>query len=237
MTERRTYDDDEVREIFDRAARPATAGRPAASDGGGLTLSQLQQVAAEVGLDPDRVAQAATAVEARRGLLPRETLLGVPTAVGRVIELPGAVPDRDWDRLVAELRETFGERGRVTSHGGERRWTAGDVRAALEPVGSGARLRVEARKEGAGRVAAAGATSGSVGAGLLTADVVADLLGGSIFTGAILTGPGLFIPLAFLALCVATLAPNLVGLPRWAREREGQMEALASRLERGSDVA
>ena len=120
MADERKYREEEVKEIFDLATNRDDFGRAAVADEGGLTLAELQEVGLEVGVEPGRIADAALALETRRGVLPRRTSLGMPVSVGRVIELPRAVTDREWEVLVAEFRETFGARGQVTSHGGVR---------------------------------------------------------------------------------------------------------------------
>ncbi len=230
MADERKYREEEVREIFDLAASRNEVGRPAVSDEGGLTLAELQEVGLEVGMEPRRIAEAALAVDTRRGVLPRRTSLGMPISVGRVIELPGAVTDREWELLVAELRETFGARGQVTSHGGVREWTNGNLHACLEPTETGHRLCLRTRKGGAIALNATGVAGLSIGLGLLAADAIAEVFGSSVFTGDFLTGPGIVLPLLLAGVGVAALASNLLGLPRWAREREGQMEYLASRV-------
>ena len=142
MTDERKYQEEEVREIFDLAANEAKVGRPAISDEGGLTLLEIQEVGLEVGMEPARIAEAAFVVDARREILPRRTYFRVPTSVGRIVDLPRALTDHEWDVLVGELRETFGARGTVTSQRGAREWTNGNLHAFLEPTATGHRLRL-----------------------------------------------------------------------------------------------
>lgn len=237
MADRRRYHDDQIREIFDLAARKEESRVRSVSEERGLTLAELQDVALEVGMDPDHVAEAAADVEARRGRLPRRTSLGMPVAVGRVVELPAGLTDHEWDLLVTEFRETFGAEGQVSSRGAAREWTGGGVQASLEPTPAGARLQLTARKPGASLLNAAGVANGAVGLGLLVADAIAELIGHSVFTGNFLTGPGLLVPLLFMAICAAVLIPNLLVLPPWAREREKQVEHLADRAREMSEAS
>ncbi len=221
MTNERRYQDEEVKEILSLAANRAEVGRPVVSDEGGLTLSELQEVGLEVGMDPGRIAEAAFAVDTRRELLPRRTSFGMPISVGRVIELPRAVTDREWELLVAELRETFGARGQVTSHGGVREWNNGNLHAFLEPTETGHRLRLRTHKGGAialNRVGVAGLAMGLI-----------------LLTMFLTTGPSPvrleLVMMLLVGMGGGALATNIVSLPRWARDREGQMEYLAGRVE------
>ena len=221
MTDERRYQDEEVKEILSLAANRAEVGRPVVSDEDGLTLSELQEVGLEVGMDPGRIAEAAFAVDTRREILPRRTSFGMPISVGRVIELPRAVTDREWELLVAELRETFGARGQVKSHGGVREWTNGNLHAFLEPTETGHRLRLRTHKGGAlamNRMGVAGLAMGLI-----------------LLTMFLTTGPSPvrleLVMMLLVGMGGGALATNIVSLPRWARDREGQMEYLAGRVE------
>jgi hypothetical protein len=220
MTDERKYREEEIREIFDLAVSRDEVGRPAVSDEGGLTLAELQEVGLEVGVEPERIAEAALAVDTRREVLPRRTYLGMPISVGRIVELPRAVTDREWEILVGEFRETFGARGRVASHGGVREWTNGNLHVFLEPTETGHRLRLRTLKGGAKALMTLGV------AGLATALILLTVI---LTTG---TSPvSRELALIFSAgIGGAALASNALSLPRWAREREGQMEYIAGRV-------
>jgi hypothetical protein len=57
---------------------------------------------------PERIADAARSLERRPPLLAtRATQLGVPYAVGRTVDLPRAPTEREWELILADLRETF----------------------------------------------------------------------------------------------------------------------------------
>jgi hypothetical protein len=219
MTNERRYQDGEVKEILSLAANRAEVAQPAVSDEGGLTLSELQEVGLEVGMDPGRIAEAAFAVDTRREVLPRRTSFGMPISVGRVIELPRAVTDREWELLVAELRETFGARGQVTSHGGVREWAIGNLHAFLEPTDTGHRLRLRTHKGGALALNTMGVAGLAMGLILLTMFLTAGPSPVSLE----------LVMMLLVGMGGGALATNIVRLPRWAREREGQMEYIASR--------
>ena len=117
----------------------------------GLTLAELQAIGHEVGLPPERIFEAASALDRRREVPPSRTSLGVPISVGLTVDLPRAPTDREWDMLVAELRTTFRARGRVESTGGSRQWVNGNLHAYVEPTQSGYRLRMGTLKGNASR--------------------------------------------------------------------------------------
>ncbi|MFV1988348.1 MAG: hypothetical protein ACC682_13790 [Gemmatimonadota bacterium] len=218
MADERTYGEDEVSEIFALATKVGGASLPALTEREGLTLGELQEVGREVGLAPERVAEAAATLDDRPQTLPRQTLLGAPVSVGRVVELPRAATDREWQFLVAELRETFGAKGKVTSHGDTREWTNGNLHAFLEETESGHRLRLGTRKGNAMEVVAIGAV------GLFMALIMAVAM---ISKGKI--GLELMVPGLFALAGGGALASNFLRLPRWADERERQMDHIAGR--------
>ena len=219
MTDERKYRDEEIREIFDLATANKKADQPTVVGEHGLTLAELQEVGLEVGMGPEQVAEAALVLDSRRDLRPRLTSLGLPISVGRVIELPRAVTDHEWDILVSVLRETFGASGRVRFHGGTREWSHGTFHAFLEPTETGHRLRLHTGKVGARFLNRVGAAGLAVGLSLVTVFLT--------------TGQSpVFMELALISSMLiggGTLGPNVLRLPRWAREREGQMEDVASR--------
>ena len=220
MTDERKYQEEEVKEIFDLAAskRPEV-GLLAVPTEGGLTLSELQEVGVEVGMEPRRIAEAAFAVDTRREVLPRRTFLGAPISAGRVVDLPRALTDREWGILVGELRETFGARGHVASHGGIREWTNGNLHAFLEPTATGDRLRLGTQKGNAVPMITAGAVGLILGLLLIWLFVFEELGRAS-----------LVIPVLMAWLGGGTLVANMLRLPRWAQKREEQMEYSASRV-------
>jgi hypothetical protein len=218
MTDQRRYREDEVEEIFEEAAKARESGGPSLTPADGLTLEELQAIGSEVGLSPDRIAEAASVVDLRRGASPRRTSLGMPISVDRVVELPRAPTDREWDLLVSELRQTFKAKGTLGGSGTVRHWHNGNLHAYVEPTETGHHLRLGTLKGNANPLNMVGLMG--VGMALLLTVVF------------VLTGHGgddLVVPIMFGGMGIGALATNAIGLPRWAREREEQMEHLATR--------
>ena len=207
MSDERTYGEDEVAEIFRRAAASPASAR-------GLTLAELQAIGTEVDLPPERVAEAAASLEVSRGA-PRRSALGAPLSVGRTVDLPRAPSDREWEMLVADLRETFAARGRTESLGELREWRNGNLHVSLEPTPAGPRLRMRTRRGDAAGFNLLG------GAALLAGLVLLFL--------ALSVGAPPAAGAALMVMGAGLLAANAVRLRAWADERDAQMEAIAAR--------
>lgn len=217
MAGQRTYDDNEVREIFASAARRELADpRPGPSQG--LTLVELQDIGREAGLDVAEVTRAAAALDNRAAQLPVRTALGTPIEVMRVVPLPRAPTTREWEQLVGELRATFRARGRVVSQGGLLEWVNGNLHACVEPGEGGYRLRLGTVKGNALALNAVG------GVGLLAglAAVAAALVSGA--------PQDLIVPGMLTATALGAVGANRIRLPRWASERSRQMDYIAARM-------
>ncbi len=219
MHSKRRYGEDEVRQIFARAAEAAEEERaslPSRVDGG-LTLGELQAVGLEVGLSAERVAAAAAELEAPPRAVPRRKLLGVPISAGRIVDLPRELTDREWQFLVAELRATFDAKGEVRDEGGIREWSNGNLHAVLEQTEAGHRLRLGTRKGDALETTFLGAMF-SVMAVIVAFIMVADGKAGAALMVPALMGLG----------GGGVLVANAFRLPRWAGERERQMGRVAA---------
>ena len=218
MTPERRFNEREISLIFEQANAAQESRAVVAHQSDGLTLEQLHQIGQDVGIATDHITRAAAAVE-RGDLVPtqRRTWLGLPVGVSRTIDFQRPVSDAEWTSLVATLRETFDARGRITTEGPFRQWHNGNLQALLEPTAAGHRLRLTTRK-GNARVGV------MMGAGYLA---LAALLAALMGMGAVSDKAGIGV-LLFGIVGVGALASAYIGLPRWARVRASQMEAIAA---------
>jgi hypothetical protein len=217
MSTERKYDDHEVREIIDLAIGQDDAPTPSLPSRDGLTLGQLQEVGREVGLSPRRIAQAVATFEGQGALFPRTKALGLPTSVGSVLSLPRDLTEREWERLVAEFRTTFGTKGEVTSHGSLREWSYGSLHAFVEPTETGYRLRLT------DSFAAPLGVSTVLGGFFLVLGLLVTVIllsredaGLRFLVGAFMSAGG-----------GGAMALTALSAPRWARRQEQRMEHIS----------
>jgi hypothetical protein len=218
MTDERRYSEEDAAAIFQRAAEAQQGRRPQLPANEGMTLAELTEIGREVGIPAELVAEAARSID-HTGRPVDRTFLGLPIGVGRTIELDRKLSDSEWEQLVSDLRETFDARGAVRYDGPFRQWTNGNLQALLEPTPTGHRLRLRTLKGNARALMTAGLGLVGVAAVTLIAAMVNGLAGSELSTTIMLSlmGSGVF-------------GAGAIQVPRWARLRRGQMEAVASRL-------
>ena len=217
MTDRR-YSDKEMAAIFRAAAEGLPSPQREVLPDEGLTLSELQDIGREVGISPAAVAQAAQALDIRQGATAR-AFLGLPIGVARTVNLNRRLTDQEWEHLVVQLRDVFNARGTTRSDGSLRQWTNGNLQVLLEPTSTGHRLRFRTLH---------GAARASIGAGLAALGVTATVAIATAVSGNLSDAmPGIGF---LLAAGVAMILNGVLRIPRWARLRGRQMDALAAQI-------
>jgi hypothetical protein len=215
MSERR-YGDDEVREIFTLATTGDAPDRSLPPESGGMTLEEIKRIGQEAGIEPARVAQAAERLDTRGKPAPVRRSFGLPVGVSRAVDLPRAPTDREWEQLVSEFRTTFGTQGRMTTSGGLRDWSHSNLHISVEPTERGHQLRLSTLKDDGIALNVLGVAMAGM-SGLMSAVVAA----------AGKPEKALAIFAMFGGMALFAFGANVFRLPRWARERERQMEAIA----------
>jgi hypothetical protein len=219
MSDRR-YNDEEVAEIFARVSDTERETHRHLPSREGLTLSEVQQIGREAGIASDLVAQAARSLD-QPPQPERPVVLGLPIGAARTVRLERRMTEDEWERLVVDLRETFAARGTVRAEGSLRQWSNGNLQVLLEPDGDSQRVRFRTIRGNARPLM-------FLGLGLVGVSV-ATLLA-AVTTGAM--------PIREALASVATMGLGgaavfsfaAIPLPRWARLRQQQMDALAERL-------
>jgi hypothetical protein len=224
--------DSQVRRILERAAE-LEGEHP--TEEGALSIGAVEQVAAEVGIPPELVREAARELAQPPGSGALATAVDEPAPPGprrdaltadRTVE--GELPESGYEALVAEIQAALGIVGHVSTVGGTLTWSpaapAGEGRRVIVTVTRQAgqtRIHVEEHLELTGWRQAV-ATGAGVGGAAFGALLGLALEGGD-------PGPLILIPIALGAFWglfagVYSLKDNL----RWQREPE--VEGLVNRL-------
>ena len=221
MSERR-FSEEEVAEILKYAVEAQDSSTSLTAPNTGLTFAELNEIGREVGISAEAMQQAVRRVE--HNAQPTRTFLGFPIGVSRTVDIDRKLTDDEWDRLVADLRETFDARGVVRHEGSLRSWSNGNLHVLLEPTATGQRLRLRTVKGSARGLVTGGIAMLGAGAALLTISAVAGALGDRGFltsVGTLMTGG------------IAMFGVGSFGLPAWAKLRQRQMDEIAERISAG----
>ncbi|MBT8338049.1 MAG: hypothetical protein KJO11_15780 [Gemmatimonadetes bacterium] len=122
-TRPRRYDEKEVSRLLERASE-LQRSRPTAPDPTGLTLAELQEIAAEAGLDPEHLQRAAVELDrpevAGGGV--GASLAGAPTRVLLERTLPVEVSPAVFDQLVPIIQIAADAPGQASQVGRSLTW-------------------------------------------------------------------------------------------------------------------
>lgn len=231
----RLYSDTEIAALLSRAAERQRAA-PADGPATGLTLDEIERLAADAGLDPAHVRAAAAEMD---GTAPAASHAAGVRTLERWLDVPFS--EAGWEDVVTGLRARYGTNmatytaagtmtGPDTSRvGAGHEWThtsmsGSTTTVAVSPRGDRTRVRVSFRSWSGGSSDAA--TAGVWGAllGLLPA------MGVSVY--GIETGlGGLTLLWALLTVAAVTALSAVLGAPRVRRRREREARRLAETLE------
>ena len=218
MSDPRRFSESEIREVFERAAAEQERSARHHADEG-LTLEEMQEVAASAGIDPTFVAAAARSVALGEPEQGRQSVGFVPRGVFLTEFLPGPPTDALWEHVLADVRRTFAAQGTVTEGGRVREWRNGNLRVTLEPAGDATRLHLRTRRDETPHV-------GVVAAGVAAVGVIALLL------SVVLAGPSPGDLAGWLAMIVGGGLGSLgvwSAQRRWAETREQQFAEVGRR--------
>jgi len=220
----RKLSDSEVRQVIGRAAE-LQAEQP--TEGQALSVGAVEQVAAEVGIPPDRVRVAvreldrrpSPALPAKKNIFPKEKLI-----VDRTID--GEADESQYEAMVNEIQRTLGIVGHISTLGRTLTWSPADpgsdqrnVVITITPGDGRTQIHIEERLELSGWRIFIPAWGG--GAGVITGLLLATFFGLSE-QGTLLTA----LPLG--AIGGFTAVQLFFGLG--GRKHGPQLEQLADRL-------
>jgi hypothetical protein len=223
----RRYTDEEVQQILADAAQ--SEGTRSSGDEGepGMTLAEIQRVASEAGLSSTAVVTAAAALDRKAVATAAPRVLGLKSGVADSVSLARPMSDIEWRKFVSVLRDTFEASGREDQVEGRREWQNGNLRVAVESVGTGAILDMRTRKESA---------RGLMRGGLAVAGMSAVFEIALAVIGANPRGMMAILPITATGIGMSAL--GALQLPTWLSARRRQFAAIGDYARRvtGSDA-
>lgn len=195
IDETRRYSDEEFAVILHRASELAGAGSSEQVSGGGLSLREIQAVAAEAGIDPAAIERAARGLPQERAPTGVERALGGPVRYSRDFTVPGRFTGDVAARVLTAIRSSASQHGEGEASASGVTWsTEGEPSrtfVAVRPQASGARVQVDVDRTGGLlltgflNLVAGFVTAGIVGAIVDPASAVvgAAILGGGLTAG------------------------------------------------------
>ena len=217
MSDRR-FNEEEVAAILKDAAEAQYSDDRLLPSSGGLTLAELQSIGREIGISPELIQKSAQRFKPAQQ--PTRTILGLPRGVAQTVEFDRKLTDAEWERIVADLRETFEAQGVVRQQGSLRQWTNGNLQAMLEPTATGQRLRMRTVK---------GNAPALIGGGIVVFSAATAALATAFATG-VAHDTGLMVSiLTGMTGGAGIFGASALRLPGWARRRQQQMDQIAER--------
>jgi hypothetical protein len=227
----RRFNEEEVALIIKRAAELQQTEQTEHDPGNALSLTEVEQIAREAGIDPRLIRRAALGLEHVQRTNRPSPWLGAPTHIvfERVVE--GEVSSDEFETLVNEVRRTFGDNGMPSVLGkslawssstrGRRRAQGRQVDVSVVPRGGVTTIRVEEELRNIGGALIGGIVGGGGGG---TSGLVIGV-GMGVFHSAPLAVGLLACSLGFCYTLARTLFTHI------ARKRESELSELAGRLE------
>lgn len=190
---RRKYKTDEVSEIVKLAADKQNA-RP--TEEGALSLGAVQQIAAQLDIAPDRIREAAQALEVRDAAMEKGGIFGVGTKIDLERVVDHEIHEDEYESVLEEIRSAMGEVGRINpTLGKSLSWNSLSFQNTLEGSGRLTHIMVSPRggKTKIRITEAGGAHTAVFAATTVIGGILGTSLAGAIGIGGILVAPAVAI--------------------------------------------
>ena len=225
MSTERRYTEEEIAAIFEKATETQKERQKNSLPSEGLTLAELQKIGHDLGLPADVIAQSVTEVTRPSGIegyaSEPTTTLGVDVSANYSIDLPAALSDQSWEKLVVDVRHVFNSQGNIIQNGSLREWKTdiGDIEVMIEPTDTGQRLRIKSINAN---------VQAGLGIGAAMSVVLAAFIAIVIGKGGDFATPFTVLTMLMsLALFITFISPRF--MPEWKKKRNKQMQDLGAR--------
>jgi hypothetical protein len=141
----RKFNDQEVALIIKRAAELQETEQLEQEPANAMTLSEIEQIAREAGIDPQLIRRAAQGLDRPTAVNRPSPWLGSPSRLVFERVVDGEVPVEEFEPLVNEIRRTFGENGVPSVLGRTLAWTSMITSGRRHPQGRAIDVSVTSR--------------------------------------------------------------------------------------------
>lgn len=216
----RLYGEKEISALLKRAAEIQDEKGVTVTTG--LSLAEVQQLAAEVGIDPQHIEAALAEMDRREEAPQKANIWGGPVSYSQERVIEGDVTEEMWESMVAEIRRAFKDTGEVHQWGQSLEWThsgkSGDqANVTITPRDGRTKVRIFANYP----TLAAGIYAGIMPLGLVL---------GIISAGLLQVAP-LFKIFALVSLFSMAFVVCRSMLVHFTKKREKSIKQLVRRLE------
>lgn len=227
----RRFNEEEVALIIKRAAELQQTEQTENDPGNALSLTEVEQIAREAGIDPRLIRRAASGLEHPEHTNRPSPWFGVPTHLVFERVVDGEVSSEDFEALINEVRRSIGDNGMPSVLGkslawsssmrGRRRAQGRQIDVSVVPRGGVTTIRVEEELRNLGGALVGGIVGGGGGgtSGAVIGGSIAAFHSAPIAVGLLACSLGSFFMLA------RTIFRSI------AVKREKQLDELIGRLE------
>ena len=116
----RTYNEKQIGALIQRATELHEEATGASERG--LSLAEIEHIAAELGLPPEYMRAAALELDGREPSDSAFSLFGAPFVIKQARVIDGTMTPEQWEQVVMELRAFTGNSGHIDEVGNAREW-------------------------------------------------------------------------------------------------------------------
>ncbi|MEP6857850.1 MAG: hypothetical protein ABI994_05650 [Gemmatimonadales bacterium] len=120
----RRFNEEEVALIIKRAAELQQTEQTNNDPGNALSLTEVEQIAGEAGIDPRLIRRAAVGLDKPTEITRPSPWLGSPTRLVFERVVDGEISTEEFEPLIAEIRRTFGDNGLPSVLGRSLAWSS-----------------------------------------------------------------------------------------------------------------
>lgn len=120
----RRFNEEEVALIIKRAAELQQTEQTDNDPGNALSLTEVEQIAGEAGIDPRLIRRAALGLDQPSHANRPSAWVGAPTRLVFERVVDGEIPTEEFEPLIAEIRRTFGDNGLPSVLGRSLAWSS-----------------------------------------------------------------------------------------------------------------